>query len=61
MPMMEACLKAALDVYAEVSNRNADFKKAWESVLAFRNDQYLWWRVAEYSYDDFLIRSRTRT
>jgi hypothetical protein len=30
-------------------------------MLAFRNDQYLWWRVAEYSYDDYLIRNRTKT
>jgi len=59
--VMEASLKAALEVYAEVSARNADFKKAWESMLAFRNDAYLWWRVAEYTYDDFLIRNRTRT
>ena len=41
--------------------KNANFKKVWESMLAFRNDQYLWWRVAEYTYDDFLIRNRTRT
>jgi TRAP-type mannitol/chloroaromatic compound transport system substrate-binding protein len=60
-PVMEACLKAALEVYAEVSERNADFKKVWDSMLAFRNDAYLWWRVAEYTYDDFLIRHRTRT
>ncbi len=59
--IMDACLKAALEVYHEVSAKNADFKKVWESVLAFRNDQYLWWRVAEYTYDDFLIRNRTRT
>lgn len=59
--IMEASLKAALEVYAEVSTQNADFKKIWEAMLAFRNDQYLWWRVAEYTYDDFLIRNRTRT
>ncbi len=59
--VMEASLKAALEVYAEVSARNAAFKKAWDSMLAFRNDAYLWWRVAEYTYDDFLIRNRTRT
>src|SRR5207248_2192738 len=53
-PIMEACLKAAFEIYAEVSSRNADFKTAWESLLSFRNDSYLWWRVAEYSYDDFL-------
>jgi TRAP-type mannitol/chloroaromatic compound transport system substrate-binding protein len=57
-PVMEACLKAALEVYAQVSATNADFKKVWEQLLAFRNDQYLWWRVAEYTYDDFLIRHR---
>ncbi|MEA2990569.1 MAG: hypothetical protein QOG83_3280 [Alphaproteobacteria bacterium] len=59
--IMEACLKASLEVYAEVSGKNPDFKKIWDSLLAFRNDQYLWWRVAEYTYDDFMIRNRTRT
>jgi TRAP-type mannitol/chloroaromatic compound transport system substrate-binding protein len=60
-PVMDASLKAAFEVYAEVSARNADFKKVWDSLLAFRNDAYLWWRVAEYSYDDYLIRNRTKT
>jgi len=60
-PVMDACLKAAFEVYAEVSAKNAEFKQIWEQVFAFRNDAYLWWRVAEYSYDDFLIRNRTRT
>ena len=58
--IMDACLKAAYQVYAEVSAKNADFKKIWEHILAFRNDQYLWWQVAEYSYDTFLIRNRTK-
>jgi TRAP-type mannitol/chloroaromatic compound transport system substrate-binding protein len=59
--VMDACLKAALELYGEVSAKNANFKKVWENMLAFRNDQYLWWQVAEYSYDTFLIRNRTRT
>jgi TRAP-type mannitol/chloroaromatic compound transport system substrate-binding protein len=59
--VMDASLKAALEVYAEVSGKNAEFKKVWEALLAFRNDAYLWWRVAEYTYDDFMIRNRTRT
>ena len=45
---MDACLKASLELYGEVSAANPDFKKAWDSTLAFRNDQYLWWQVAEY-------------
>jgi TRAP-type mannitol/chloroaromatic compound transport system substrate-binding protein len=59
--VMDASLKAALEVYGEVSARNPDFKKIWDHLLAFRNDAYLWWRVAEYSYDDYLIRNRTKT
>src|SRR5437868_14423193 len=58
--VMDACLKASLELYNEVSATNADFKKIWESTLAFRNDQYLWWQVAEYTYDTYLIRNRTR-
>ena len=25
-------------------------------VVAFRNDQYLWWQVAEYGFDSYMIR-----
>ncbi|MBX6426423.1 MAG: TRAP transporter substrate-binding protein [Variibacter sp.] len=58
--IMEAAYKAALDVYAEIMAKNPDFKKVYEAMVAFRNDQYLWWQVAEYSYDTFMIRIRTR-
>jgi hypothetical protein len=27
---------------------------------AIKNDEYLWWQVAEYSFDSFMIRSRAR-
>jgi TRAP-type mannitol/chloroaromatic compound transport system substrate-binding protein len=57
---MDACQKAALELYAEISARNDDFKTIWGSMLAFRNEEYLWWQVAEYSYDSYMIRSRTR-
>jgi TRAP-type mannitol/chloroaromatic compound transport system substrate-binding protein len=60
-PVLEACLKAANEVYAEISAANPDFKKIWENIQAFRNDEYLWWQVAEYSYDTFMIRTRPRS
>jgi len=59
-PVLEACLNAALELYHEVSAANPEFKKAYESMIAFRGDQYLWWQVAEYSNDTFLIRNRTK-
>jgi TRAP-type mannitol/chloroaromatic compound transport system substrate-binding protein len=59
-PVMEACLKATNELWAEISAKNADFKKLIDTMQAFRNDEYLWWQVAEYTYDTFMIRSRTR-
>jgi len=59
-PVMEACLRAAGELYAETSASNAEFKTVYDAVVAFRSDQYLWWQVAEYSFDTFMIRSRTR-
>ena len=29
-------------------------------MTAFKNDEYLWWQVAEYAFDSFQIRSRAR-
>jgi TRAP-type mannitol/chloroaromatic compound transport system substrate-binding protein len=60
-PVLDASFKAANEVYAEISAANADFKKVYDSVVAFRNDQYLWWQVAEYGFDSYMIRARTRT
>jgi TRAP-type mannitol/chloroaromatic compound transport system substrate-binding protein len=58
--IMEACLNASNEVNAETSAANADYKKVWESIVPFRNDEYLWWQVAEFTYDGFMIRTRTR-
>ena len=58
--IMEACLKASNEVNAETSAANADFKKILDSQMAFRNDENLWWQVAEYSYETFMIRTRPK-
>ena len=58
--VLEACLKASNELYGEISAKNADFKKAIEAMAAFRSDQYLWWQVAELSFDVFQVRTRAR-
>jgi len=58
--VMEACLNAAVELYHETAAINPDFKKVYEAMTAFRGDQYLWWQVAEYSYDTFMIRNRLK-
>jgi TRAP-type mannitol/chloroaromatic compound transport system substrate-binding protein len=58
--IMEASLKASHEVNAETSAANPDYKKVWDSIQAFRNDEYQWWQVAEFGYDNFMIRTGTR-
>jgi TRAP-type mannitol/chloroaromatic compound transport system substrate-binding protein len=58
--IMDAALKASNEVNAEIAATNSDFKKVLESMQTFGNDEYFWWQVAEYSYDTFMIRSRSR-
>jgi TRAP-type mannitol/chloroaromatic compound transport system substrate-binding protein len=50
---MAACYKAANEVYAETSAKNAKFKKVYDSWVKFRDEEFLWFRVAENSYDNF--------
>ena len=58
--ILEACLKAANETYDEISAKNPEFKKVWDSMKAFRNEEYLWFQVAEYTFDNFMIRARAR-
>ena len=59
-PIMEACLKASNEVNAETSATNPDFKKILDSQSAFRDDGNLWWQVAEYGFETFMIRTRPK-
>jgi TRAP-type mannitol/chloroaromatic compound transport system substrate-binding protein len=60
-PILDACFKASNEVYAEISASNPDFKKIYDNIVAFRSDEYLWWQVAEYAFDSYMIRARTRS
>lgn len=60
--ILDACFKAANEVYAEIGAKNEDFRKHWESVKAFRADQYLWLQLADTSYDNYMvIQQRKKT
>lgn len=50
---MAACYKAAHELYDEISAKNANFKKVYEPWKKFRDDEYLWFRVSENSYENF--------
>ena len=57
--VMEACEKAAFELYDELSAKSAHWKRIYPAWKKFRDDQYLWFRVAEYSYDAFSYSPRT--
>ena len=59
--VMEACYKAAIEIYADLSKTNPHFKKLYDSLVAYRGDALLWFQVAELSFDSFMIRTRTRS
>ena len=52
--IMVASYKAALEVYKETSEKSPAFKKIYDSMVKFREEQLLWFRVAEKGFDDFM-------
>ena len=53
--MMAACYKAASEVAEEISAKNANFKKVYDAMVKFRNEQVQWFSIAENRYDNFMI------
>ncbi|MGL4965097.1 MAG: TRAP transporter substrate-binding protein [Inquilinus sp.] len=58
--VMEASFKAAHQLYDEISAENANFKKIYEPWKKFRDDEELWFRIAEYSFDNFLHQALSK-
>ena len=53
-PVMEACQKAAFQLYGELTQKSAHWKRIYEGWTKFRADQLLWFRVAEAAFDNFV-------
>jgi len=58
--VMQACFKAAGEVFDETMAKNAAFKKVFEPWKKFRDEEDLWFSVAENNFDNFMI-SATRS
>jgi len=57
-PVLEAAEKAAYEVYDEMSAKSAHFKRIYPEWKKFRDEQFLWFRVAEQSYDNYAFNSK---
>ncbi len=51
--VLAAAWKATHELYDEFSSKNEKFKAVYEPWRKFRDDQYLWFRVAELTYENF--------
>ncbi len=52
--VMDAAFKESAALYAELSAKNASWKKIYEDLVAFRSDQNLWFRFAEAGFDGYM-------
>ena len=52
--VMNACYKAALELYDETAAKNPAFKKIYEPFMKFRAEEIQWFRVAENTFDEFI-------
>jgi TRAP-type mannitol/chloroaromatic compound transport system substrate-binding protein len=53
--IMLASYKAAVEVYDELAAKNAKFSKVYEPWKKFRDEEILWFRVAEEGFDQFMV------
>jgi TRAP-type mannitol/chloroaromatic compound transport system substrate-binding protein len=57
-PVLEAAEKASYEVYDEMSAKSAHFKRIYGPWRKFRDEQFLWFRVAEGGYDNYVFTSK---
>ena len=52
--VMDASFKTSNELFKEFCDRDARFKKIYDSYMAFRDNNAPWHRVAEGAFDNFL-------
>ncbi|HZP88941.1 MAG TPA: TRAP transporter substrate-binding protein DctP [Burkholderiales bacterium] len=57
-PVMEAFEKATFALYDELMVKSAHWKRIYPGWKKFRDDQFLWFRVAEATYDNYASTSK---
>ena len=52
-PVLDACYKATEETLNELADKSPEFSKLLDSWRKFRNDQNLWFRIAESTLDNY--------
>jgi TRAP-type mannitol/chloroaromatic compound transport system substrate-binding protein len=53
--VMDAAYRTAFELYDDLAEKNAEFKRLYDSWKRFREDQAAWWRVAEATLDNYTL------
>lgn len=53
--VLDACFDAANQVYADMTARNATFKKVYDAMKAVRAENYLWFQISEHTSDTYMM------
>jgi TRAP-type mannitol/chloroaromatic compound transport system substrate-binding protein len=53
-PVMDAAFKAAMDIYAELSDKNPNWRKIYADYAKFRADQNMWFQFTEATFDRYM-------
>ncbi len=56
--VMQACEKAAYELYEELMAKSEHWKRIYPAWKKFRDDQFLWFRVAESTYERYAFSSK---
>ena len=56
--VMEACERAAFELYQELNATSAHWKRIYPGWKKFRDEQFLWFRVAESTYESYVFYSK---
>src|SRR5437763_4831569 len=56
--VLEAAEKAAYGIYDELGAKSAHWKRMYPDWKKFRDEQFLWFRVAEGTYDNYAFNSK---
>ena len=56
--VMDAAEKASYQLYDELKAKSKHWARVYPQWLKFRNEQFLWFRVAEHTYDSFAFNSK---
>ena len=52
--LMDAAFKEAMELYNEIGEKNANWKKIYADYSSFRRDQNLWFRFTEMRFDTYM-------